>query len=124
MRRLLMIATTVLSISGLLGCATNTVKEIDALQPGMDKSEVLERAGNPQRTFRESSQDHWIYVYYTDDKPVLRKISFQEGRVVKVGAPILRADGKDAVMSDLESANSFEEYEQKVRAMQQKKSTP
>jgi outer membrane protein assembly factor BamE (lipoprotein component of BamABCDE complex) len=101
------------------------VKALDQITVGMDKSDVLERAGNPQRTFREASQDHWIYVYYTDDKPFLRKISFQDGRVSKIGTPIARAEGKDALMNDLDSASSYEEYEQKVRAMQQqKKSTP
>jgi hypothetical protein len=71
-----------------LGCASTSPKRsLDNLSEGVDKHDVLERAGNPKRTFRSNGQDHWIYVYYENSQEVLRQLSFEDGKLVKIGPP-------------------------------------
>lgn len=101
-------------ILATIGCTTNMAKSLDQIKPGMDRDDVLEIAGGPKRTFREVGQDHWIYVYYVNNQPWLRDVVFSDGRVDRVTAP----QSKDTSLKDLESAKTFEEYEQKVRARQ------
>lgn len=105
----------------LAGCSSTPVqKSLDQIGPGMDKDQVLEKAGNPKRTYREEMQDHWIYVYFTDQKEWHREVVFESGKVVKVTSPT----GKEQWEKDLDKANTMEEFEQKAREHQDPKRLP
>ena len=95
----------------LTGCATSVPLALDEIRPGMDKDQVLEKAGNPARTFREAAQDHWIYSYFRGDEEWRRDIIFDSGKVIKVS----RALSKNNWMSNLENSESMEEYEAQAR---------
>lgn len=102
---------------GLVGCSTTSVSSaLDRLRPGMDKPTVLDRVGNPSRTFRENGQDHWIYVYYRNDREWMRNVIFEDGKILRVA----RGVAKDPNVKELQNAESMEEYEKKARAMQRK----
>ncbi len=98
----------------LWGCSSAPKQHLDKIIVGMDKGEVLEAAGNPRRTFREKSRDHWVYIFYINDSKALRVVVFEGGRVIQVNTPA----AKDPWESDLESAETFEEFEAKARARQ------
>lgn len=71
----------------LSACASTPMEKVLAdVKVGMDKDHVLHVAGNPKRTFREHSQDHWIYVYFHNDQEMNRIVSFEDGKVTKLSA--------------------------------------
>ena len=105
----------------LSGCAGSLPRAIEQIRTGMDKDQVLETAGNPQRTFRETSQDHWIYVYFNGEQQVLRDVTFEDGKVAQISRPIV---GQEPWVKDLEKSKSMEEYEQKARTHNQNNHTP
>ena len=80
------------------GCATVPSSDSDQVREGMDKAQVLEAAGNPKRTVRANGQDHWIYVFFVNGEEHSRQITFEDGKVVKVG----RALGKHNWVKELE----------------------
>lgn len=100
----------------LAGCATNVPRALDAVRPGMDKDKVLESAGNPKRTFREASQDHWIYTYFQNDREWRRDITFEDGKVLRITRPLAKEDW----VKELEKSNSMEEFEHKTHEHQKK----
>lgn len=100
----------------LNSCATTSPRGLEAVREGMDKDTVLETAGNPKRTFREASQDHWIYIYFSHGRQWSRGVIFADGRVVKITAPL----GKEEWVNELEQADSMEEYEHRARERQKK----
>lgn len=102
----------------LTACASTPHADLDEVRSGMDKDQVLQKVGNPKRTFRASGQDHWIYVYFQDGQEVARQIDFADGKVVKVGRPV----NKNSLERQLENSESMEEYESKARAHQRKSS--
>ncbi|HMN67253.1 MAG TPA: outer membrane protein assembly factor BamE [Bdellovibrionales bacterium] len=90
----------------LAGCATPNHAGLERLREGMDKDAVLETAGNPRRTFRTNGQDHWIYVYFEKNEEFSRQLSFEEGKLVKVGRPMAKQNwGKE-----LESLKKTENF--------------
>jgi hypothetical protein len=99
-----------------LACSTPLPVALDRLKVGIEKPELLDRVGSPSRTFRENGQDHWVYVYYRNDKQWLRDVVLEDGRVQRVGRPI----ATDPRLKELQNADSLEDYEKKVRAQQKK----
>lgn len=99
-----------------LGCSTPMPVALDRLKVGTEKTTVLDTVGSPQRTFRENGQDHWVYVYYRNDKQWLRDVTIEDGKVLKISRPI----SSDPRVKELQNADSLEEYEKKVRAQQKK----
>lgn len=114
MRKLLCLAGLML----LTGCATTLPHALETLRVGMDKDEVLKIAGSPKRTYRQDSEDHWIYTYFKDHEAVLKDVTFRDGRVVRVHKPTaLRRNSR----SELENAETLEEYEAKARELKREK---
>ena len=74
-----------LLITTLTACASSGGSVVDGLREGMDKDEALRTAGDPKRTFRSNGQDHWIYVHFKDNEEFSRIVTFEEGKIVKIG---------------------------------------
>lgn len=93
----------------LVGCASSPHKNLQEVKRGMDKSDVLEIAGNPTFSLRKNSRDIWIYRYYKEDLELRKTITFYQGDVVKIGP--LRAPKH---LRAAENANSIEEFEARI----------
>lgn len=77
----------------LSACSSVPVQHsLDRVQPGMDKSAVLDSAGNPKRTFREHGEDHWIYIYFEGGKELSREVIFEAGKVERITKPKAKAN--------------------------------
>ena len=100
----------------LTGCATPVHQAIEDVRAGMDKDQVLNLAGNPKRTFREKNQDHWVYIYFTEDQQYMRIIVFDDGKVIRITRPVAKQNWE----RDLEGASSMEEFEKKAKEHQKK----
>lgn len=82
-----------------LSACASTRQSVDGVRSGMDKDRVLQVAGNPKRTYRSNSQDHWIYVDFIKDEEFSRVVTFEDGKVIKVG----RAQSKQSWSLELEN---------------------
>jgi hypothetical protein len=72
----------------------------------MNKSEVLETAGGPNRTHRKNGQDEWVYVIpgHQQDPDQIKSVMFTEGRVTSVGDPIkplISAEEQDRINEEI-----------------------
>ena len=82
---------SLLLIAALTACASSGGSSVvDSLRDGMDKDEVLRLAGDPKRTFRSNGQDHWIYVHYKSNEEFARTVTFEDGKIVKVGRGVAK----------------------------------
>lgn len=98
----------------LLGCTTPRSKEISQIAVGMDKSTVLDLAGNPSRTQRVKGRDLWVYIYYVDKTQTDRAVFFDNGQVVQVIDDYLdKKQRQDA----LHGAETLEEYTEAVEQL-------
>jgi outer membrane protein assembly factor BamE (lipoprotein component of BamABCDE complex) len=80
----------IFSLSALFftACATPQHQALRQIQVGMDKAEVLEKAGNPTRTARIHSQDRWTYeVENREGGKEIIYIFLAGGKVTHVGGP-------------------------------------
>jgi outer membrane protein assembly factor BamE (lipoprotein component of BamABCDE complex) len=94
----------------LISCATSNELHVGRVTPGMEKSEVIELLGSPQRTTRSNNSDHWLYVFYVNDQKSGAEIRFEQGKVVQVR----RSDSDKFLMEDLMNSTSMDSYQQKV----------
>lgn len=69
----------------LSACQTNMLREYNKLHVGMEKDDVLNVMGSPQRTQRFHGKDRWTYVFYADKIRHEKEIQFFEGNAVYVG---------------------------------------
>ena len=98
----------------LVGCATPTHRNLEKVQLGMDKTQVLDLAGNPKRTVRRDDGDLWTFVYYVGNQHYERDVRFSEGHVAvisvarEVNPPAAQGE---AVLNDYE--NLVQEAESK-----------
>lgn len=113
----LFVLTFLTSGSLLSGCTHLPIsRQIDKITIGMDKDQVLDEIGDPKRTFRSNSQDHWIYVYFEENNEWRRQVDFRDGKVFKVGRPVAKRNWE----SELENSETMEEFESKARARAQR----
>ncbi|MGE4130939.1 MAG: outer membrane protein assembly factor BamE [Bdellovibrionales bacterium] len=89
---------------------------LNDIKPGMDKDQVLDRVGNPKRTFRDRGYDNWTYIYHNNNQWWRRDVVFENGKVIKVTRPTLNS--KQSWVSGLENAVTMEEYEHRAREHQ------
>lgn len=137
---------TILSIS-LIGsslllsaCQTNMLKEYNKLHIGMEKDDVLEAMGSPQRTQRFHGKDRWTYIFYTDRVRYEKEVQFFEGNAIYVGdkwEPEVTAAQTDAkneaenkaveeetVRKYQENPQAYSNYEKEVRGMDKVRYVP
>lgn len=82
------IAFLVLAGSSVLlgaGCASTLKDSLSKIESGMDKSDVIDRTGSPNRSYRHDEQDIWLYRVQDDGRTYFHEVSFKEGRVVYSG---------------------------------------
>lgn len=131
------ILTLSLAVAALFStaCQTNMLKEYEKLHPGMEKDDVLDKMGNPQRTQRFHGKDRWTYVFYQDRIRYEKEIQFFEGNAVYVGeisqpepsAAAAAVDSKneasnkayddDVVKKYQDNPKAYSNYENEVRGM-------
>jgi outer membrane protein assembly factor BamE (lipoprotein component of BamABCDE complex) len=119
MQKTLLILGSVVGLCLVIGCSSPRVA-MEGVRLNMDKTQVLDAAGNPHYTYRSDDQDHWVYLFVTDDREWTRTVTFDKGKVLKIG----KAQTKDAAMKELENTSTLEEFEAKGRAMQKAKVPP
>lgn len=104
------IAGLMLVLFSLLGCQTITFRKFEKVQSGMNKSEVIDLIGGPNRARRWQGKDRWTYRFpETPEGPQIREILFENGKVVYAGdklSPRLSADEQDQANTE---ANAQEE---------------
>lgn len=117
------IAFTVLVGSlGLTACQTNMYKEYQKIHPGMEKDDVLEVMGNPQRTQRFHGKDRWTYVFYDNKLRHEKEVQFFEGNAVYVGDPwqpevsAAQADAKNEASNKALEEESLRKFEENPKA--------
>lgn len=87
MIRSISVFTILIGGLGLSGCQTHMYEEYRKLHPGMEKNDVLEVMGSPQRTQRMHGKDRWTYIFYDDKLRHEKEVQFFEGNAVYVGEP-------------------------------------
>lgn len=114
-------------------CQTSMVKQFENIKPGMEKDDVLNLMGSPNRTQRFHGKDRWTYVFYDQRIRFEKEIQFLEGNAIYVGdvwqpepensavAIDKRNDEKNLLLDsqmikDIQKyRNSFDEYESRSR---------
>ncbi len=98
-------AITALALLLSMGCATPVHQRILQVSEGMDKTQVLDVAGNPKRTQRREGGDLWTYVYYVADQQFERDVRFEGGHVVNISMPreVPKADQGQKITRDYEN---------------------
>ena len=81
------IAFLLLTASILAGCQTARWRDFDKIKTGMNKAEVLDLVGGPDRTRRWQGKDRWTYVFKKPTGESIEDVHFEEGKVVYSGAP-------------------------------------
>lgn len=79
-------------------CQSSAKKDFERIQTGMEKVEVLDIMGDPQRKRRSQSVDHWTYVFYDEKKRVEKEVQFADGVATYVGdvkVPTVSAEEQD-----------------------------
>ena len=98
----------------LVDCTSMPTSEaLDRVHPGMDKNDVLELAGNPRHSYRSQSRDNWVFRYFRDGKEHIRRVQFENGRVVSVGPAALKRGVNGDV--DDSKAENMDELENELR---------
>ncbi len=87
MLRFILAFTMLIGSLMLSACQTKMFDEYRKLRPGMEKDDVLEVMGSPQRTQRFHGKDRWTYVFYDDKLRQEKEVQFFEGNAVYVGDP-------------------------------------
>ena len=99
-------------IGALSSCATATVeRDLTKVKPGMDKDAVLALVGNPKRTFRAQSKDHWIYAYYRADRQFAQTVTFESGRVKDISTSRLY---RSASGDDVDEVGDYQDFEKQM----------
>lgn len=104
--------TSVLALSACQTSSKQKLENLDKVQIGMDKSEVLETTGfGPRSSDRRSGQDRWVFEVYPDrhqSMTVEKEVRFQEGKVIYVGEvqkPAVSAEEQDRLNEASRSDN-------------------
>ena len=100
---------------GLCHCSTPTHKEaVESLLLGIDKSEVVEKLGSPNRVERHEGVDRWMYTYKHTEKVL--EVHFKDAKVIYRGPP-----KEDAVDQSLQDADNYKEYKRAIEKKHPKK---
>jgi outer membrane protein assembly factor BamE (lipoprotein component of BamABCDE complex) len=96
-----------------IGCATSLKDSLASIESGMDKSEVIDKVGSPNRSYRKDEQDIWLYRVHEEDESHLHEITFKDGHVVYTGPERDLSPKKGASLRSTEEAQ--EELRRKLQ---------
>lgn len=80
-----------LSLFSIFGCTTPYMSRFDKVNLGMDKTDVIDELGSPNRSYHADEEDVWLYSIHTETSVEQREISFKDGFVSYIGEPQSRA---------------------------------
>lgn len=69
----------------ILGCQSSPLKDYESLHAGMEKNDVLNIMGSPQRTQRFHGKDRWTYIFYDHNLRFEKEVQFFEGNAIYLG---------------------------------------
>ena len=98
---------------GLFACSTPMSQLIQDIQLGMSKSEVIEKLGNPRRTYRYQGINRW--VYQVNHKNV-SEIHFKRSKVIYVGP-----NTENPVDQRVQDSENYEEYKDIIKKSRRSK---
>jgi len=84
----------------LTACQTSMLKQFGRVTPGMEKDDVLEIMGSPDRMERFHGKDRWTYVFYDSHIRFEKEVQFFEGNAIYVGDIWQPPAEKSAVAAD------------------------
>ena len=91
-------------VLGVTGCQSDPAMDFKHLKPGMEKNDVLEVMGSPQRTQRWHGMDRWTYIYYEQKQNREEKeVHFDQGKAVYIGekySPPVTAKEQDDIFDE------------------------
>lgn len=115
-----------------IGCQSTPTRDFSKLETGMEKPEVLEIMGSPNRTQRWKGKDRWTYIWYDQRTREEKEVHFEDGKATYVGnryLPSVSADQQDQlnevtnaeVESSLkknreQAARNLEDYENETKS--------
>jgi outer membrane protein assembly factor BamE len=118
----------------VLSCQGSPLKDFSSLKVGMEKGEVLDAMGSPNRTQRFHGKDRWTYIFYENGVRYEKEVHLDAGKAVYVGDIWSPPAEKSAETADSENATahnanleaienrskenkskSFSDYEKKVK---------
>ncbi len=100
LKRPVIVLLIFLTLPMFVGCQTSAAKDFARLKPGMEKHDVLEIMGDPQRKIRRKGSDQWTFVYYDNRVRTENEVHFTEGVATYVGPhvpPLISAEQQDAI---------------------------
>lgn len=101
-------------------CQTSMVNQFSEVKPGMEKDDVLDLMGSPQRTQRFHGKDRWTYIFYDDRTRFEKEVQFFEGSAVYIGDTWKPEADKSAVaMDNVNEVKNKQIDEQIVRDVEQ-----
>ncbi|MGZ3742320.1 MAG: outer membrane protein assembly factor BamE [Pseudobdellovibrionaceae bacterium] len=102
----------------LSACQTHMYEEYSKLHPGMEKEDVLQVMGSPQRTQRFHGKDRWTYIFYDNQLRHEKEVQFFEGNAVYIGDPWQPEISAAQIDSKNEASNKALE-EESLRKLQE-----
>jgi outer membrane protein assembly factor BamE (lipoprotein component of BamABCDE complex) len=64
---------------------TSLLQDFKRVRLGMDKDNIIETVGNPEREERRDSRDWWYYSSFENQTKYERMVVFQDGKVIYAG---------------------------------------
>lgn len=107
--KLLIVLYSILAIMNV-ACSTKKMRQIEKVQIGMDRDDVLDIMGSPSRVDRSRQPHIWRYNIIEGSKLIVKEIHFQGHSVHYVGQPLKRVKLKiEAPLLSKEEKDLFHE---------------
>lgn len=85
--KLVTIVLSFMAVIVLVGCQTSPLSQYNQVKMGMEKDDVMDLMGAPQRTERLHGKDRWTYIFYDKRIRYEREVQFNNNNVVYLGEP-------------------------------------
>lgn len=96
------------------GCQTSMLKQFGEVKPGMEKDDVLNLMGSPDRSERFHGKDRWTYIFYDDRLRFEKEVQFFEGNAIYVGDISKPEADKTAVAMDQRNEAKNQEIDAQI----------
>jgi outer membrane protein assembly factor BamE len=85
MRKPVVLTVSLVALLVSVGCQTTLGTDFAKIKPGMEKAQVLDIVGSPNRTQRWRGLDRWTYFFYEQEAREEREVHFSQGVTSYVG---------------------------------------